>query len=133
MILVIYIGFPVVEMRESLLRRNRNRKKSVHEIKNVYLRVTKIWMRYVYLLQNRRIMVKEMSFCDKLRFSYCYIVLIQCWWPLIFQIMNSVRSNILSLKSPRFKPSGCRDIGIITFKFVGKTQLLWKQNLATKY
>ena len=67
---------------------------------------------------------KEMSFCHKLRFSYCYIFLIQCRRPLIFQIMISVRSNILSLKFPRFKPSGCRDIGIRTFKFLGKTQLL---------
>ena len=35
--------------------------------------------------------------------------------------MNSVRSNNLSL---RFKPSGCKDIGIRTFKFVAKTQFL---------
>ena len=36
--------------------------------------------------------------------------------------MNSDRSNNLSLISPRFKPSGCRDIEIRTFKFVVKTQ-----------
>ena len=61
-----------------------------------------------------------MSFCHKLRFSNPYLFSTQCRWPLIFQTMN--KSNNLSLKSPRFKPSGCRDIGIRTFKFVAKTQ-----------
>ena len=35
--------------------------------------------------------------------------------------MNSVRSNILNLKYQRFKPSGCKDIGIRPFSFVAKT------------
>ena len=37
---------------------------------------------------------------------------------------NSVWSKSLSLKYQKFTPSGCEDIGIRTFKFVGKFQLL---------
>ena len=32
--------------------------------------------------------------------------------PQIFQTINSVRSKNLSLKYQRFRPSGCKDIGI---------------------
>ena len=44
------------------------------------------------------------------------------------QTMNSVRSNNLSLKYQRFTPSGCKDIGIIKFEFVAKTQVLLDRN-----
>jgi len=38
--------------------------------------------------------------------------------------MSSVISHSRSLKNQRFTPSGCRALGIRTFKFVAKTQLL---------
>ena len=38
------------------------------------------------------------------------------------QTVNSVRSNNLSLKYQRFKPSDCEDIEIKKFEFVAKTQ-----------
>ena len=39
--------------------------------------------------------------------------------------MNSVRSNNLKLYYQWSKPSVCKDIGIINFDFVGKTQFLY--------
>ena len=48
----------------------------------------------------------------------------QCRRPQIFQTMTSVRSKNLNLKFPRFKPSGCKDIGIRKFEFVAKTKFL---------
>ena len=36
--------------------------------------------------------VKEMSFCQKLKFVHPYIFAIQCCRPLIFRTINSVRS-----------------------------------------
>jgi len=39
--------------------------------------------------------------------------------------MNSVRPNNLSLKYLTFKTSGCKDLGIMKFEFVAKTQLLY--------
>ena len=44
--------------------------------------------------------------------------------PLMFQTLNSVRINSLSLKYERFTPTGCKDIGNRTFEFVAKTQFL---------
>ena len=38
--------------------------------------------------------------------------------------MKTVRLNNLDLKYKRYKLSGCKDIGIITFEFVVKTQFL---------
>ena len=49
----------------------------------------------------------------------------RCRRPLIFQTMNSVKSNSLSLKYRRFTPSGCKDIEIRKFEFVAKTQFLY--------
>ena len=43
---------------------------------------------------------------------------------LIFQTMNSVGSNSLSLKYQRFTSSSCEDILIRKFKFVARTQFL---------
>ena len=40
--------------------------------------------------------------------------------PLIFQTMNSVLSNNLSLKYQRFIPLICNDIRIRKFEFVAK-------------
>ena len=68
---------------------------------------------------------KELSFCHKFRFSNSYIFAIQCRRPLIFQTMNSVSSNSLSLKQQMFAPSGCKDIGIWKLEFVGKTKFLY--------
>ena len=39
---------------------------------------------------------------------------------LIFQTLNSVRSNNLNLKYQRFKPSGGKDIGIRKFEDLNK-------------
>ena len=69
---------------------------------------------------------KELSFCHKLWFSNFNIVATQCGRPLIFQTMNSVRSNNVSLKYQRFTSSGCKDIGFTKTEFVAKTQFLWK-------
>ena len=43
--------------------------------------------------------------------------------------MNSVRSNNLSLKYRRFKPSDCEDIEIRKFELVAKIQFLYKLSL----
>ena len=46
----------------------------------------------------------------------------QCRGTLIFQTINYVRSDTLSLKYQRCTPSGCKDVEIRTFEFVAKTQ-----------
>ena len=46
---------------------------------------------------------KELSFCHKLWFSNFNIVATQCRRLLIFQTMNAIRSNNVSLKYQRFK------------------------------
>ena len=66
-----------------------------------------------------------MSFCHKLWFSNTYISSTQFCTRYIFQTMNSVRSNSLSLKYQGFSPSGCQDIITRKFEFVSKTQFLW--------
>ncbi len=48
----------------------------------------------------------------------------QCRRPLIFQTINSVRPNNLSLRYLRFTSSDCKDIGIRQFECVTKTQFL---------
>ena len=71
---------------------------------------------------------KELSFCNKLTFSKPYIF--ATWWckPLIFQTINSGRSNSLNLKYQKFTPSVCKDIWVRKFKFVAKTQFLYIKN-----
>ena len=69
-----------------------------------------------------------MSSCNKLLFSNFYIFETQCYRLMIFETMNSVRSNSLSLKCHRFTSLGCTDIGIRKFHFVTKTQFLCKRN-----
>ena len=76
---------------------------------------------HIDILQGK-IKIKELSFCHKLWFSYPYIFATQCRRTLIFQTMNHVRPNNLSLKYHRFAPSGCKDIQIRKFEFVAKTQ-----------
>ena len=61
----------------------------------------------------------------KFRCSRPYIFATQCRRPLIFQFMNSVRANSLSLKCQSFTPSGYKDIGIRTFEFVAKSEFLY--------
>ena len=60
--------------------------------------------------------LKELSFCHTLYFSNIFTT--QCRRPLIFQTMNSVRPNNLSLKYQRFTSSDCKDIGIRQLEFV---------------
>ena len=50
----------------------------------------------------------------------------------IFQTVNSVRSNNLSLKYQRFKPSDCEHIEIRKFELVAKTQFLCFKALSSK-
>ena len=76
---------------------------------------------------NVRRVVKELSFRHKLKFLNPYIFATRCSRPLIFQTMNYVRSNSLKLKYYRFKPSGCKDIGIRKCEFVAKTQFLYTE------
>ena len=76
-----------------------------------------------FILENLHLFYgKELSFCHNLYFSNLYIFATQCRRPLIFQTMNSVRPNNLSLKQQRFTSSDCEDIGIR--HFVTKTQFL---------
>ena len=68
--------------------------------------------------------LKELSLCHKLKFSNPNNFATQCRRPKIFQTMNFVRSNNVSLKYKRPTPSDCKDIGIRKFEFVAKTQFL---------
>ena len=71
-----------------------------------------------------------MSFCHKLWFSNPYIFATQCRRPLIFQTMNHVRPNNISLKHQRFTPLGCKDVEIRKFEFVVKTHFLLREFLS---
>ena len=66
-----------------------------------------------------------MRLCHKLWFSNPNIFTTQCRKPEIFQTMNFVRSNNQSLKFQKFTSTGCKDIRIITFEFVAKTQFVY--------
>ena len=68
---------------------------------------------------------KELSLCHELKISNTCIFATQCLRPWIFQTLNSVRSNSLSLKYQRFPPLDCQNIGIGKFEFVAKTQFLY--------
>ena len=69
---------------------------------------------------------KELSLCHKFWYSSPYIFATKCSRPVIFQTINSVRSNSLGLKYKSFTPSGCKDKGIINIEFVAKTQILFR-------
>ena len=66
----------------------------------------------------------ELSLCHKLGFSNSYIFAKQCRRPKIFQTVNSVRSNDVSLTCQRCTPWGCKDIGIRKLDFVAKTMII---------
>ena len=53
-----------------------------------------------------------------------FIFAIECCRPKIFQTMNSVSSNKISLIYYRLAPSGCQTIRIRNFELVAKTQFL---------
>ena len=69
-----------------------------------------------------------MSFCHKHWFSDPNIFATQRCRPEMFQTINCVKSNNLSLKYWIFAPSGFKEIGITKFEFVAKTQFLSPSN-----
>ena len=72
----------------------------------------------------RNDLTKELSLCHKLKFFNPNIFATQCRRPQIFQTLNYVSSNNVSLKYQMPTRSGCKDIGIRKFEFVAKTQIL---------
>ena len=77
------------------------------------------------LNQNCNIVAKELSHCQKLKFSNHYIFETQCRRPSTFQTLISVTIISLSLKFQKFKPTGCEDKGIKKFEFVAKSRFLY--------
>ena len=75
-------------------------------VSNKYIYMHFLFCWFVCLFVCLYIHRKELSFCNKLWLSNHYIFLSQCHRPLIFQTMNSDRSNNLCLKYKRFTPSG---------------------------
>ena len=53
----------------------------------------------------------------------------QCRRPKIFQTMNFLRSNNLSMKYQRITSYGCKNIGIRKFEFEAKPQFLSAKSL----
>ena len=82
---------------------------------------------WIYLSIYIFILLKELCLCHKLRISNPDIFAIQCRRPEIFQNMNYVRPNNLSLKYKRF--TRCKDIGIRKFEIMAKTQFLPKMGI----
>ena len=66
--------------------------------------------------------------CHKLKFAKPTVVNLR-----YVNLMNSVRSNNISLKYRRPTPTGCKDIGVRKFKFVTKTQFLCTQKKEEKF
>ena len=77
--------------------------------------------------------LKDLSLCHKLWFFNPHIFTTQCLRPWIFQTMNFVSSNNLSLKYQKLTQSGCKDIRILIFGFVAKTQFLWQNVCQSRY
>ena len=73
-------------------------------------RQAKIWRKKVWKNFFGKKKRWELSFCHKLWFSKSYIFATQCRRPLLFQTMNSIRSNNVSLKYQSFTPSGLKHI-----------------------
>ena len=72
------------------------------------------------------IQLKKLSLCHKILFSNPHYLFNPRSYRLkIFQTINYVKSNILRLKYQKFTPSGCKDIGIIKYEFVAKSQFLY--------
>ena len=67
---------------------------------------------------------KGVMFLPKLWFFNPCILATRCRKPLIFQTINSLRTNSLSWNIKGYSTSGCKDIRNIKFEFVTKTQLL---------
>ena len=78
----------------------------------------------LHISRSSRTCWKELSFCHKLRCSNPFNLAARFPRPLMFQTINSGRSNSLSLKYQRFTPIGCKDIGVRKWKIVAKTQFL---------
>ena len=74
----------------------------------------KVWKANIYLTQHSR----AMSYCHKLGILNSFILSTICHRTLLFQTMNSARSNTLSLIYQWFKPSGYKDIRIKKYEFV---------------
>ena len=72
----------------------------------------------LWLVYQFKLLCKELSSCNKLLFLNLYICTPRCCRPLIFQTVNSVESNSLSLKYQRLSSSSCEDKGIRKFKFL---------------
>ena len=75
-------------------------------------KISRIYKLFLLLL------VKKLSFCPTLWFSYPYI-----------QTINHFRSNYDSLKYQRFTPSGCKDVALLKSEFVAKTQFLYEEKM----
>ena len=88
-----------------------------------FLRLCQIFFLKSHFIYN---LLKELSFCHKLWFSNSDNLTTRFPRPLIFQTINSVRLNSLSLKYQRFTPSRCLDIGVRKCEFVAKTQFLYR-------
>ena len=81
------------------------------------------------LVAKTQFICKGIEFLSQiLIFLFLYNLTIRFPRPLIFQTINSIRSNSLSLKYQRFTPSGCKDKGVRKYEFVAKTQFLCKTN-----
>ena len=65
------------------------------------------------------------SLPQQLWFANPYIFATQGRISKIFQTLNYVKINKLSLKYQRFTPSGCKDIKIKKFEFDAKNQFLY--------
>ena len=66
---------------------------------------------------------KELSSCHKFGFLNLHIFAIWCCSPLIFQTMNPVESNSLTLEYQRSTPSVCKDIEITKLWVCGKNSV----------
>ena len=81
----------------------------------------KISLYTIYVIKYK---YKGIEFLPQTIISNPYFFVIQCRRPLIFQTMNSFRSNNDSLKHQRFTTSDCKDIGIRKSEFLAKTHFL---------
>jgi len=102
---------------EEILDKNRTRKTKITEYcRNILI--------YGQKMNVYGIKLKKLSLCNKLWLYNPYIFWNQSRRPEIFQTVNSVWSNDLSLKYQKFKSSDWKDIGIRNFWYVAKTQFL---------
>ena len=78
-------------------------------------------------------MLKEMSFCHKLKFSNPYSYIYETWWckALIFQTLIIWSYRIHSLKYKRSMTLGCKDTRIRKSWFVARIQFFFLLNNIT--